>query len=231
MTLTPTSQTVERDEACIAIDAHAIGPAVADTVSTALKAVADPLRLRMLSYVASSTTGEACVCDLAALTEVAQPTVSHHLKLLREAGILTSERRGTWVWYRVAPGYRRAVSTLLETFAPATLAPPAPGPLVGSGRRRGRAGPDRRGPRITASGSGPWRRRANRAGVLHRAGPLGPPVRASAQPRRAVRQAAAGRSDPYSHRAPSRRSCSCASPTPAAPSSRPPWSSTTPATG
>jgi len=131
MTLTPTSQTVERDEACIAVDAHAIGPAVADTVSTALKAVADPLRLRMLSYVASSATGEACVCDLAALTDVAQPTVSHHLKLLREAGILTSERRGTWVWYRVAPGYRRAVSTLLETFAPATLATPAPGPLTG----------------------------------------------------------------------------------------------------
>lgn len=131
MTTTPLTDTTGREEDCVSAEAHAIGPAVADTVTAALKALADPLRLRMLSYVATSATGEACVCDLAGLTEVSQPTVSHHLKLLREAGILTSERRGTWVWYRVAPEYRRAVSTLLDTFAPATLAAPAPGPLTG----------------------------------------------------------------------------------------------------
>lgn len=131
MTLTPTTTTGAAKDACVSPESHAIAPAVAETVTTALKALADPLRLRMLSYVASSATGEACVCDLAALTDVSQPTVSHHLKLLRDAGILISERRGTWVWYRVAPSYRRAVSTLLETFAPATLAPPSPGPLVG----------------------------------------------------------------------------------------------------
>lgn len=131
MTTTPATETTQHEDDCVSVEAHAIGLAVADTVTNALKALADPLRLRMLSYVASSATGEACVCDLAALTDVSQPTVSHHLKLLREAGILTSERRGTWVWYRVAPGYRRAVSTLLETFAPATLSTPAPGPLVG----------------------------------------------------------------------------------------------------
>lgn len=132
MTLTPTTRTVD-DDACDAVEAHAIGPVAAESITTALKALADPLRLRMLSFVATSATGEACVCDLAALTDVSQPTVSHHLKLLRDSGILTSERRGTWVWYRVAPGYRRAVSTLLETFAPATLAAPAPGPLSGPG--------------------------------------------------------------------------------------------------
>ncbi|GAB2604181.1 metalloregulator ArsR/SmtB family transcription factor [Pseudactinotalea suaedae] len=131
MTLSPDTVTTEGEVACEHVEAHAIAPAVAETVTTALKALADPLRLRMLSYVASSATGEACVCDLATLTEVSQPTVSHHLKLLREAGILTSERRGTWVWYRVAPGYRRAVSTLLETFAPATLTAPTGGPLAG----------------------------------------------------------------------------------------------------
>ncbi|GAB2604471.1 metalloregulator ArsR/SmtB family transcription factor [Pseudactinotalea suaedae] len=112
------------------VDSHAIGVEVAEVVATALKALSEPLRLRMLSFIATAPEGEACVCDLAALTEVSQPTVSHHLRLLRETGILSSERRGTWVWYRIAPGYRRAVATLLESFAPAALdAHHAPGPL------------------------------------------------------------------------------------------------------
>lgn len=102
-------------------DAQAIGAEVAGAVATTLKALAEPLRLRMLSFVATSPAGEACVCDLAALTDVSQPTVSHHLKVLRDVGVLTSERRGTWVWYRIAPGYKAAVSTLLESFAPAAL--------------------------------------------------------------------------------------------------------------
>ncbi|GAA4723295.1 hypothetical protein GCM10023216_10990 [Isoptericola chiayiensis] len=101
---------------------HAIGTDAADAVATALKALADPLRLRMLSAVVTSPDGQACVCDLAELTDVSQPTVSHHLKVLRDVGILTSQRRGTWVWYRVAPAYRGAVTTLLDRFAPAALA-------------------------------------------------------------------------------------------------------------
>lgn len=83
-----------------------------------LKAVAEPLRLRMLSYLLQSGVNEACVCDLAELASLSQPTVSHHLKVLREAGIVTSERRGTWVWYAIAPAYDAAVRTLLDTFAP-----------------------------------------------------------------------------------------------------------------
>ncbi|WP_435737677.1 metalloregulator ArsR/SmtB family transcription factor [Cellulosimicrobium sp. PMB13] len=102
-------------------ESHAMGTEVAGAVATTLKALAEPLRLRMLSFVATSPAGEACVCDLAALTDVSQPTVSHHLKVLRDVGMLTSERRGTWVWYRIAPGYKGAVSTLLESFAPAAL--------------------------------------------------------------------------------------------------------------
>jgi len=98
-----------------------MGQGAALTVATALRALADPLRLRALSLIATSPTGEARVCDVAELADVSQPTVSHHLKVLRDAGLVTSERRGTWVYYRVAPGYTGAVRSLLEAFAPAAL--------------------------------------------------------------------------------------------------------------
>ncbi|MBC7298416.1 MAG: winged helix-turn-helix transcriptional regulator, partial [Demequina sp.] len=104
------------------VESHAIDTGVAEGVATTLKALAEPLRLRMLSFIATAPAGEACVCDLAALANVSQPTVSHHLKVLRDVGVLTSQRRGTWVWYRIAPGFTGAVSTLLESFAPAALA-------------------------------------------------------------------------------------------------------------
>lgn len=106
-----------------------IGPVLASTamsapaaeqVSRALKALADPLRLRALSLIAASPRGEVCVEDVSALTDVSQPTVSHHLKVLKDAGLVTAERRGTWVWYRVATEHRAAVRSLLESFAPTT---------------------------------------------------------------------------------------------------------------
>lgn len=102
---------------------HAIGREAATSVAATLKALSDPLRLRMLSAIASDPRGESCVCDLAELAEVSQPTVSHHLKVLKDVDVLTSERRGTWVWYRITPNRRSAVTALLESFAPATLAP------------------------------------------------------------------------------------------------------------
>ncbi|ROS73073.1 metalloregulator ArsR/SmtB family transcription factor [Cellulomonas sp. PhB143] len=111
-----------RDQDCgPRIEAHAIGTEAAGVVAATLKALAEPLRLRMLSFIATAPAGEACVCDLAELTDVSQPTVSHHLKVLRDVGVLASERRGTWVWYRITPGYKSAISTLLESFAPAAL--------------------------------------------------------------------------------------------------------------
>lgn len=76
------------------------------------KALSDPVRLRLFSRVASHPSGEACVCDIQDVG-VSQPTVSHHLKKLREAGLLTSERRGTWVYYRVAPEVLAAMASLL----------------------------------------------------------------------------------------------------------------------
>lgn len=63
------------------------------------KALGDPVRLRLLSMIASRAGGEVCVCDLTPAFDLAQPTISHHLKLLRQAGLIEGERRGTWVYY------------------------------------------------------------------------------------------------------------------------------------
>jgi ArsR family transcriptional regulator len=84
------------------------------------KALADPVRLRLLSLIASFEGGEACVCDLTGPFDVSQPTISHHLKVLREAGLVDSERRGTWVYYWVLPGALARLSSLLQ--APAESA-------------------------------------------------------------------------------------------------------------
>ncbi|MEV8043609.1 metalloregulator ArsR/SmtB family transcription factor [Streptomyces griseoluteus] len=67
------------------------------------KALGDPVRLRLLSMIASRVGGEVCVCDLTPAFELSQPTISHHLKLLRQAGLIDCERRGTWVYYWLVP--------------------------------------------------------------------------------------------------------------------------------
>lgn len=75
-----------------------------------LKALADPARLRLLSLIAASPTGEACVCDLTGPLELTQPTVSHHCKVLVDAGFLRREKSGVWAHYSVVPGAMRSVS-------------------------------------------------------------------------------------------------------------------------
>ena len=72
----------------------------AEQISPLLKALADPVRLRLLSLVASHADGEACVCDLTGAFELSQPTISHHLKVLHEVGLLDRMKRGVWVYYR-----------------------------------------------------------------------------------------------------------------------------------
>jgi ArsR family transcriptional regulator, arsenate/arsenite/antimonite-responsive transcriptional repressor len=72
----------------------------AEQVAPLLKALADPVRLRLMSLVASGEGGEACVCDLTDAFDLSQPTISHHLKVLHEAGLLEREKRGVWVYYR-----------------------------------------------------------------------------------------------------------------------------------
>lgn len=108
-------------EVCAPSATRAIGQDAAANVAGALKSLADPFRLRMLSAIATDPRGESCVCDLAELADVSQPTVSHHLKVLKDTGMLLSERRGTWVWYRIAPARQRAVAALLDAFAPAAV--------------------------------------------------------------------------------------------------------------
>jgi len=72
----------------------------AELVAPQLKALADPVRLRLMSLVASHPGGEACVCDLNEAFDLTQPTISHHLKILHEAGLLDRDKRGVWVYYR-----------------------------------------------------------------------------------------------------------------------------------
>ncbi|CRK52014.1 putative arsenic resistance operon repressor ArsR [Rhodococcus sp. RD6.2] len=79
------------------------------------KALGDPVRLRLLSLVASHAGGEACVCDISRSFDLSQPTISHHLKVLREAGLLDCERRGTWVYYWVIPSALQQLSAVLLT--------------------------------------------------------------------------------------------------------------------
>ncbi|WP_431948523.1 ArsR/SmtB family transcription factor [Actinacidiphila sp. bgisy167] len=86
----------------------------AEVAARMFKALGDPVRLRLFSAVASHEGGEACICDISDVG-VTQPTVSHHLKKLKESGLLTSERRGTWVYYRVEPSVLTAMGKLLSS--------------------------------------------------------------------------------------------------------------------
>ena len=87
----------------------------AQLVAPILKALADPVRLRLMSLVASHPGGEACVCDLAGAFDLSQPTISHHLKVLHEAGLLDREKRGVWVYYRARTQALASLGTLIGT--------------------------------------------------------------------------------------------------------------------
>jgi ArsR family transcriptional regulator len=102
-------------ESCRPITREAMPADQAEVLARKLKALADPARLRVLSIVASSPDDESCVCDLTEPLGLSQPTVSHHLKVLVDAGYLTRSRRGTWAYYRIVPGSLDAVSKLLVT--------------------------------------------------------------------------------------------------------------------
>ncbi|MFD9033529.1 ArsR/SmtB family transcription factor [Streptomyces sp. NPDC059567] len=91
-----------------------LGEESAVDLARMFKALSDPVRLRLLSLIASHEGGEACVCDLTGPFDVSQPTISHHLKVLREAGLVGSERRGTWVYYWVLPTALARLSSLLQ---------------------------------------------------------------------------------------------------------------------
>lgn len=88
---------------CAPITAAVLREVDAEELARAFGAVADPVRLRLLSLIAAAPAGEACACNLVDPVNKSQPTVSHHLKILHEAGLVSRERRGTWMWYRIVP--------------------------------------------------------------------------------------------------------------------------------
>ncbi|MCW2814800.1 MAG: ArsR family transcriptional regulator [Nocardioides sp.] len=99
LTLTP----VETVACCSPLAQEPLSADQAERISPLLKALGDPVRLRLLSLVASHADGEACVCDLQDAFDLSQPTISHHLKVLHEVGLLDRSKRGVWVYYRVVP--------------------------------------------------------------------------------------------------------------------------------
>ena len=91
------------DTCCQPVTAGVLEEAEAEELAAMFKALADPARLRLLSMVASSPEGEVCACDLVEPSGKSQPTVSHHMAMLVEAGLVTREKRGKWAWYSVVP--------------------------------------------------------------------------------------------------------------------------------
>jgi ArsR family transcriptional regulator len=104
---------VEAVACCSPLTREPLSAAGAERIAPLVRALADPVRLRLLSLVASHAGGEACVCELNDAFDLSQPTISHHLKLLHEAGLLGREKRGVWVYYRVNAGALGDLAALL----------------------------------------------------------------------------------------------------------------------
>jgi ArsR family transcriptional regulator len=100
---------------CAPLTREPISPEQAEQVAPMLKALADPIRLRLMSLIASHDGGEACVCDLTDAFDLSQPTISHHLKVLHDGGLLDREKRGVWVYYRLEPTALAGLAALIGT--------------------------------------------------------------------------------------------------------------------
>jgi len=98
---------------CSPLSAQPLTSEQAEQVAPLLKALADPVRLRLMSLIASHEGGEACVCDLNDAFDLSQPTISHHLKLLHDAGLLDRDKRGVWVYYRARTEALTSLGTLI----------------------------------------------------------------------------------------------------------------------
>ena len=97
------------------VTGQVLDQADAERLAGALKAIADPARLRLISIVAASDSGEVCVCDFTGSVGLSQPTVSHHLKILVDAGVLAREQRGKWAYYRLVPTALDTLGRLIST--------------------------------------------------------------------------------------------------------------------
>jgi ArsR family transcriptional regulator, arsenate/arsenite/antimonite-responsive transcriptional repressor len=108
-------------DCCVPLLREPLTPDQAADLARTLKALADPTRLRLVSMVAAHEGDEACVCDLTGPLGLTQPTISHHLKVLVDAGIFTRDKRGVWAYYALRPASLRALAEILQP-------PPAPSP-------------------------------------------------------------------------------------------------------
>jgi ArsR family transcriptional regulator len=100
---------------CAPITREVITGANAESLAQSMKALADPARIRIVSMIAAHEDGEACVCDLTEPLGLSQPTVSHHLKVLTDAGFLSRSKRGTWAYFRIVPGALDAIAAFFAT--------------------------------------------------------------------------------------------------------------------
>jgi ArsR family transcriptional regulator len=98
---------------CSPLAAEPLSQAQAEQVAPLLKALGEPVRLRLMSLIASHPGGEACVCDLTGAFRLSQPTISHHLKVLHDAGLLGRDKRGVWVYYRAKTQALASLGTLI----------------------------------------------------------------------------------------------------------------------
>ena len=116
-------RTAKLEDCCPSVLAAPLTGAEAAQLAKGFAALADPVRLRLLSLIADQPDDEVCACGLVEPLGKSQPTVSHHLKVLREAGLVEGDKRGTWVWYRVVPEMLDRLRDSLSTTAgvPASL--------------------------------------------------------------------------------------------------------------
>jgi ArsR family transcriptional regulator len=109
LVLTP----VETVACCSPLSREPLSSVQAEGIAPLLKALADPVRLRLMSLVASHEGGEACICDLNDAFNLSQPTISHHMKVLHEAGLVDREKRGVWVYYRARTAALAGLAALI----------------------------------------------------------------------------------------------------------------------
>ena len=118
MTASLPLQTSDVAACCSPLTGGVLDDAAADRLARVFKALGDPTRVKLMSLIAASTDGEACVCDLTEPVGLSQPTVSHHLKLLVDAGLITRQQRGKWAYYGVA---QEALTAASQALIPTTV--------------------------------------------------------------------------------------------------------------
>jgi ArsR family transcriptional regulator, arsenate/arsenite/antimonite-responsive transcriptional repressor len=113
----PVIQPADLAACCSPVTAGIVSDEAAETLARMFKALGDPTRVKLLSMIAAAPEGEACICDMTEPVGLSQPTVSHHMKLLVEAGLATREQRGKWAYYRVVPAVLGSLAVALEPIA------------------------------------------------------------------------------------------------------------------